>query len=353
MTARELTAVRIAITLLFSPSLLPCSYAIGIVDVLSEWSSKRRLQRWAKTVLLRQDPDGVSEMAPMAYCLRFQRKLRELLLLPGDDGRGLPRPLPGNGRRAQAAAAAAATMAAPASTGEPVFAIAAAPQETLAWDAERSLSREGRRAMSEVWRRSGHSGGGGSHSEVGGADVRDLARPVSLSSGVASNPVRTARRHAPSHHHHQQQQQCFDEFEGSRAGAGAATTPVALGGPGFNNVAPSEALEEDECGGSPFEGTEPRSGALRGMPFVEEPCTRVMPGGVRPLLDRTMSREDSVALASLVMLASSAPTSSPMHHQGAGGGDRSSGDDGGGGRPSRRSSRIQSTPQKPVSDVFE
>ena len=58
-------------------------YAIGIVDVLSEWSLQRRLQRWAKTVLKRLDPDGVSEMRPPDYYRRFKRKLQELLLPQG------------------------------------------------------------------------------------------------------------------------------------------------------------------------------------------------------------------------------------------------------------------------------
>ena len=52
------------------------------MDVLSEWTLRRRLQRWAKSIVLRQDPNGVSAMEPQQYCRRFKSKMRDLLLPP-------------------------------------------------------------------------------------------------------------------------------------------------------------------------------------------------------------------------------------------------------------------------------
>lgn len=59
----------------------PGFYYIGIIDILQTWSMSKRVERFVKTALLRNDPDGISAMPPRAYRDRFHRKLHEIIHL--------------------------------------------------------------------------------------------------------------------------------------------------------------------------------------------------------------------------------------------------------------------------------
>ena len=45
----------------------PGQYHIGIIDMLQEWSLHKRLERWYKVYILRQDGDGISSIEPERY----------------------------------------------------------------------------------------------------------------------------------------------------------------------------------------------------------------------------------------------------------------------------------------------
>jgi hypothetical protein len=59
-------------------------YYFGIVDFLQDWTFNKRVERVIKIYCLRKDPDGLSVMEPMAYKLRFQRKMKQIFDLSND-----------------------------------------------------------------------------------------------------------------------------------------------------------------------------------------------------------------------------------------------------------------------------
>ncbi|CEG42131.1 Phosphatidylinositol-4-phosphate-5-kinase (PIPK-D6/GPCR-PIPK/PiGK6) [Plasmopara halstedii] len=67
----------------------PGFYYIGIIDMLQTWNWRKRAERFIKTVLLKNDPDGISAMPPKPYRDRFHRKLREIIHL-GHNSRVIP-----------------------------------------------------------------------------------------------------------------------------------------------------------------------------------------------------------------------------------------------------------------------
>ena len=57
----------------------PCKYYVGVIDILQTWSWKKRLERFAKVICLRQSAEGVSCIDPVAYKLRYQRKVSQII----------------------------------------------------------------------------------------------------------------------------------------------------------------------------------------------------------------------------------------------------------------------------------
>lgn len=57
----------------------PSVYYFGMIDILQQWTMEKKLERFAKTKLLGKDTDGLSALAPTAYCDRFKRKMGEIL----------------------------------------------------------------------------------------------------------------------------------------------------------------------------------------------------------------------------------------------------------------------------------
>ncbi|KAL3664699.1 hypothetical protein V7S43_010448 [Phytophthora oleae] len=59
----------------------PGFYYIGVIDMLQTWNWSKRVERFMKTIIFRNDPDGISAMPPKPYRDRFHRKLREIIHL--------------------------------------------------------------------------------------------------------------------------------------------------------------------------------------------------------------------------------------------------------------------------------
>lgn len=57
----------------------PSVYYFGLIDILQQWTIEKKMERFAKTKLLGKDSDGLSALAPTAYCDRFKRKMGEIL----------------------------------------------------------------------------------------------------------------------------------------------------------------------------------------------------------------------------------------------------------------------------------
>jgi len=57
----------------------PCKYYVGVIDILQTWSWRKRLERFLKVVVLRQSAQGVSCIDPVAYKLRYQRKVSQII----------------------------------------------------------------------------------------------------------------------------------------------------------------------------------------------------------------------------------------------------------------------------------
>lgn len=57
----------------------PCKYYVGVIDILQTWSWKKRLERFFKVNVLRQSAEGVSCIDPVAYKLRYQRKVSQII----------------------------------------------------------------------------------------------------------------------------------------------------------------------------------------------------------------------------------------------------------------------------------
>ncbi len=57
----------------------PGIYYVGVVDTLTTWTVKKRLERWIKTALWPNHADGISCMPPAEYAARFKRKIREIV----------------------------------------------------------------------------------------------------------------------------------------------------------------------------------------------------------------------------------------------------------------------------------
>lgn len=57
----------------------PCKYYVGVIDILQTWSWTKRLERFVKVNCLRQSAEGVSCIDPVAYKLRYQRKVSQII----------------------------------------------------------------------------------------------------------------------------------------------------------------------------------------------------------------------------------------------------------------------------------
>ncbi|CAI5733094.1 unnamed protein product [Peronospora destructor] len=59
----------------------PDCYTLGVVDMLQTWTWSKRLERLWKTLVLRHDRLGISAAPPKLYAKRFQRKMRDILMV--------------------------------------------------------------------------------------------------------------------------------------------------------------------------------------------------------------------------------------------------------------------------------
>lgn len=57
----------------------PSCYYFGLIDILQTWNLNKRLERFAKLHVLRQDPDGISAVPPTIYKDRFTLKIADIL----------------------------------------------------------------------------------------------------------------------------------------------------------------------------------------------------------------------------------------------------------------------------------
>ncbi|RLN89564.1 hypothetical protein BBJ28_00021839 [Nothophytophthora sp. Chile5] len=59
----------------------PDYYTLGVVDMLQTWTWSKRAERLWKTLVLRHDGLGISAAPPTLYAERFQRKMRDVLMV--------------------------------------------------------------------------------------------------------------------------------------------------------------------------------------------------------------------------------------------------------------------------------
>ncbi|KAL4159979.1 hypothetical protein PRNP1_000551 [Phytophthora ramorum] len=59
----------------------PDYYTLGVVDMLQTWTWSKRMERLWKTIVLRHDGLGISAAPPKLYAERFQRKMRDILMV--------------------------------------------------------------------------------------------------------------------------------------------------------------------------------------------------------------------------------------------------------------------------------
>ncbi|RLN14733.1 hypothetical protein BBJ28_00020989 [Nothophytophthora sp. Chile5] len=59
----------------------PDYYTLGVVDMLQTWTWSKRMERLWKTLVLRHDGLGISAAPPKLYAERFQRKMRDVLMV--------------------------------------------------------------------------------------------------------------------------------------------------------------------------------------------------------------------------------------------------------------------------------
>lgn len=57
----------------------PSMYYLGMVDVLQQYTMKKKIERMYKVYVLRKDKKGISVMKPRSYAKRFQNKVSQLL----------------------------------------------------------------------------------------------------------------------------------------------------------------------------------------------------------------------------------------------------------------------------------
>jgi 1-phosphatidylinositol-4-phosphate 5-kinase len=69
----------------------PASYSMGVVDILQQWSVQKKLERFGKVSVLKEDGDGLSAMDPHRYCMRFQHKMKDILGLRSTEVQQLQR----------------------------------------------------------------------------------------------------------------------------------------------------------------------------------------------------------------------------------------------------------------------
>lgn len=62
----------------------PDYYTLGVVDMLQTWTLEKRLERFWKVWIMRRDPNGISAAPPGRYAARFQRKMREIMMVPNE-----------------------------------------------------------------------------------------------------------------------------------------------------------------------------------------------------------------------------------------------------------------------------
>ncbi|KAJ0412106.1 hypothetical protein ATCC90586_004026 [Pythium insidiosum] len=86
----------------------PGYYYIGIIDILQQWTTKKKLERFWKVSVQRADADGLSAIDPVAYQARFEDKLREIIAIPKEYERELRKLRRTRMLQPQTAAAAAA-----------------------------------------------------------------------------------------------------------------------------------------------------------------------------------------------------------------------------------------------------
>ncbi|KAI9912288.1 hypothetical protein PsorP6_009079 [Peronosclerospora sorghi] len=60
----------------------PSKYYFGLVDILQEWTISKQIERAYKVRVLRKSPNGVSAIPPKLYARRFQRKMKQLFMMP-------------------------------------------------------------------------------------------------------------------------------------------------------------------------------------------------------------------------------------------------------------------------------
>jgi 1-phosphatidylinositol-4-phosphate 5-kinase len=65
----------------------PGFYYIGIIDILQQWNTQKKLERFWKVHVQRCDPNGLSAIDPVRYQRRFEAKLREIIAIPKDPHR--------------------------------------------------------------------------------------------------------------------------------------------------------------------------------------------------------------------------------------------------------------------------
>jgi 1-phosphatidylinositol-4-phosphate 5-kinase len=70
----------------------PSRYYLGLIDILQEWNTEKKLEQFAKTQLLRKDKHGISCVPCQPYQARFMEKMKAILGLDenADSGESLP-----------------------------------------------------------------------------------------------------------------------------------------------------------------------------------------------------------------------------------------------------------------------
>eukprot|EP00298_Acanthocystis_sp_HF-20_P016264 c21430_g1_i2.p1 GENE.c21430_g1_i2~~c21430_g1_i2.p1 ORF type:complete len:578 (-),score=184.40 c21430_g1_i2:15-1748(-) len=56
--------------------LVAVCYYVGVIDILQEWTTRKKIERWIKRYILQADPEGISTMPPNQYRERFLRELK-------------------------------------------------------------------------------------------------------------------------------------------------------------------------------------------------------------------------------------------------------------------------------------
>jgi 1-phosphatidylinositol-4-phosphate 5-kinase len=57
----------------------PGGYCLGVIDVLQRYTLSKRLERFVKCFVLRQNPRGVSVLPPDDYSVRFREQISRVI----------------------------------------------------------------------------------------------------------------------------------------------------------------------------------------------------------------------------------------------------------------------------------